>query len=206
MRSSSDGTKALPDRGWRSLLHGFRRDDRGAYAVEFGLLALPFFGLLFAIVEVSWVSFNSEQLQAAVSRASRQVMTGTAQQNYSTPASFVSNLLCPTDGTRILPNFMDCSKLIVDVRTAAEFTDAANVSSDFYAQSSLKYCLGKANTIVVLRVVYPMESIFPLSIYNRYIGLANNVPNAPGWKHVLLASAVFETEPYQGNYTAPPTC
>jgi len=205
MRSSRDGPKALPNRGWRSLLHGFRRDDRGAYAVEFGLLALPFFGLLFAIVEVSWVSFNSEQLQAAVSRASRQVMTGTAQQNYSTPASFVSNLLCPTDGTRILPNFMDCSKLIVDARTAADFK-GADMTGSFYSQGSLKYCLGQPNTVVVLRVVYPMESIFPLSIYNRYIGLANNVPNAPGWKHVLLASAVFETEPYQGNYTAPPTC
>ncbi len=205
MRSSSDGTKALLDRGWRSLSHRFRRDDHGAYAVEFGLLALPFFGLLFAIVEVSWVSFNSEQLQAAVSRASRQVMTGTAQQNYSTPASFVSNLLCPTDGTRILPNFMDCSKLIVDVRTAADFT-GADMTSSFYTQNSLKYCLGQPNTVVVLRVVYPMDSIFPLSIYNRYIGLANNVPNAPGWKHVLLGSAVFETEPYQGNYTAPPTC
>jgi len=205
MRSSRDGAKVSPGRGRGGLLGRFRRDDRGAYAVEFGLLALPFFGLIFAIVEVSWVSFNSEQLQAAVSRASRQVMTGTAQQNYSTPASFVSNLLCPTDGTRILPSFMDCSKLIVDARTAADFK-SADMTSSFYTQSSLKYCLGKANTVVVLRVVYPMESIFPLSIYNRYIGLANNVPNAPGWKHVLLGSAVFETELYQGNYTAPPTC
>jgi len=91
------------------------------------------------------------------------------------------------------------------VRTAADFT-GADMTSSFYTQNSLKYCLGQPNTVVVLRVVYPMDSIFPLSIYNRYIGLANNVPNAPGWKHVLLGSAVFETEPYQGNYTAPPTC
>ena len=194
---------ALP-RLWRSLssaLGRFRRDTSGVYAIEFGMLALPFFGLIFAIIEVSYVSFNSEQLQAAVDKAARQILTGQAQtKNYTTTASFVSNLLCPSTG-RVLPSSWDCSKLFVDIRTAASFT-AADMTNSFYT-GSLQYCLGNPSTIVVLRVVYPLSSVFPLSIYNQYLGLANNVPGVSGWQHILMGSAVFKTEPYSGSS---PTC
>ena len=201
-RGGSLDADAQPGRNrlW-SCLSRFRRDVRGAYAVELGLLAMPFFGLIFGFMEITYVTFAGEQLQAAVTKASRQVMTGQAQlNNYDTASKFVSNLLCPTDGSRILPSFMDCSKLFVDVRVAADFT-TADMTNTFYTQT-LKYCLGQPSTIVVLRVVYPMDSIFPLSIYNQYLGLANNVPNVPGWKHILMGSAVFETEAYVGGAPA----
>ena len=184
-----------------SVLRRFLRDEQGTYAVEFGLIALPFFGLLCAIMEVAWVSFNGEQLQAAVDRAARQVLTGRAQtNNYATVGAFTSALLCPTDGTRILPSSWDCSKLIVDIRTAVDF-GSADASKAFYTQTP-KYCLGNPSTIVVMRVVYPMGSIFPLSIYNPYIGLSNSVPNNPGWFHILMGTAVFKTEPYSGSSPA----
>lgn len=189
-------------RARRGFLGRFRRDDRGVYAVEFGLLALPFFGLLCASAEVAWVSFNAEQLQAAVDRAARQVMTGAAQtNNYATPAAFVSALLCPTDGSRLLPASWDCSKLILDVRTAASFA-SADTGRSFYTGQT-QYCLGNPSTIVVVRAAYPMSAALPLSIGNRFVGLANDVPNAPGWFHVLTGTAVLKTEPYSGSS---PTC
>ncbi len=165
--------------------------------MEFGLLAMPFFGLIFGLVEITYASFASEGLQAAVTKAARQVMTGQAQQsNYDTAPAFVANLLCPSGAARVLPSFMDCSRLIVDVRTATDFT-SADTTATFYTQPP-KYCLGKPSTIVVVRVVYPLDAIFPLSLYNQYIGLANDFPNVSGWKHVLMGSAVLKTEPYQG--------
>ena len=186
----------------RGLLGRFCRDKRGAYAVEFGLVALPFFGLLCGTAEVAWVSFNAEQLQAAVDRAARQVMTGAAQtNNYATANAFVSALLCPTDGSRILPASWDCSKLILDIRTATAFA-SADTSRSFYAGQT-QYCLGNPSTIVVVRTAYPMSAPFPLSIYNRYVGLANDVPNSPGWYHILTGTAVIKTEPYTGSS---PTC
>ena len=119
---------------WKDLLSAlgrFGRDTSGVYALEFGMLALPFFGLIFAIIEVSYVSFNSEQLQAAVDKAARQILTGRAQaNNYTTTASFISNLLCPSTG-RVLPTSWDCSKLFVDIRTAATFT-TADMTNSFY--------------------------------------------------------------------------
>ena len=194
---------ALPKlwQGFRSTFNRFGRDISGAYALEFGLLALPFLGLIFAIIEVSYVSFNSEQLQAAVDKAARQILTGQAQtSNLNTKASFISNLLCPTTG-RVIPSSWDCSKLFVDIRTAASFT-VADMTNSFYT-GSLQYCLGNPSTIVVLRVVYPLPTAFPLSIYNQYLGLANNVPGLSGWQHILMGSAVFKTEPYSGSS---PTC
>ncbi len=188
-------------KGFTSALGRFGGDISGVYALEFGMLALPFFGLIFAIIEVSYVSFNSEQLQAAVDKAARQVLTGQAQANsYTTTSSFINNLLCPSTG-RVLPSSWDCSKLFVDIRTASSFT-AADMTKTFYT-GTLQYCLGNPSTIVILRVVYPLSSIFPLSIYNQYLGLANNVPGVSGWQHILMGSAVFKTEPYSGSS---PTC
>ena len=184
----------------RSLLSRFRRDKGGAYAVEFAMIALPFFGLICGTIEVSWVSFNAEQLQAAVDRAGRQVLTGVAQgKSYSNAAAFTSGVLCPTNGSRLIPSWWDCTKLIVDIRTAANFS-ATDTTKTFYTGAT-QYCLGNPSTIVVLRVIYPMSAIFPLSIYNKYVGLANNVPNRAGWYHILMGSAAFKTEPYTG--TAP---
>lgn len=192
-RSSNQSKNATSS----SLLKRFLANESGAYAIEFSLIALPFFGLLFAIIEVAWVSFNSEQLQAAVDSAARQVLTGAAQtNNYATAASFTSNLLCPSTGKRLIPNSWDCSKLFVDIRTASDFT-SVDMTNTFYS-GSLKYCLGNPSTIVVLRVEYPMAAIFPLNINNRYAALVNNVPGMSGYYHMLLGSAVFKTEPYSG--------
>ena len=184
-----------------SLLKRFLTNEGGA-SIEFGLLALPFFGLLFAVIEVAWVSFNAEQLQAAVDNAARQVLTGTAQtSNFATAASFTSNLLCPSTGKRLVPSSWDCSKLFIDIRTASDFA-STDMTKSFYT-GSLKYCLGNPSTIVVLRVDYPMAAIFPLNIYNRYAGLVNDVPGMSGYYHMLMGSAVFKTEPYSGGS---PTC
>ena len=184
-----------------SCLKRFRRDERGVYAVEFAIVAVPFLGLLLATIEVAWVSFNSEQLQAAVDKAARKIMTGQVQSsNITSTAAFVSQLLCPTDGTRAIPASWDCTHLYLDIRTATDFS-SADTSRNFYL-SPLKYCLGNPSTIVVMRVIYPMATVFPLSIFNQYVGLANNVPNAPGWQHVLLGNAVFKTEAYGGSAPA----
>lgn len=176
----------------------FRRDERGVYIVEFALLAFPFFGLLFSLIEVAFATYVSTGLQAAVTEAARKVMTGEAQQqNYANSASFVSSLLCPTTGKRLMPSNVDCSKLIVDVRAAADFS-TADMGRSFY-KSTPTFCLGRPGTIVVLRVIYPLGAVLPISLYDQYVGLVNDVPNNAGWKHLLMGSAAFMTEPYSGN-------
>jgi Flp pilus assembly protein TadG len=59
----------------------FAREERGATAAEFGLLALPFFALIYAILETSIVFLAGQILDSAVQDASRRLRTGEAQTN-----------------------------------------------------------------------------------------------------------------------------
>jgi Flp pilus assembly protein TadG len=182
------------------LLQRFVRDVRGAYTVEFALCAVPFFGLICAFCETSYVYYETDSLQAAVSAAGRKVLTGNAQTGTATTAAaFTTQYLCPI----LQPAGFNCNNLIVDVRGAADFT-SADTNNDFYLTTP-KYCLGLPGSIVVLRVAYPLPAILPLSIFGS-IGVVSNVPNVPGEYHLLFAADTFKTEPYQGTYTPPATC
>lgn len=57
----------------------FRRGDDGVVAIEFAILALPFFLLLFAILELAVVFFVTSTLDHAVSTGARFVRTGQLQ-------------------------------------------------------------------------------------------------------------------------------
>src|SRR3712207_8656069 len=60
-------------------LRRFRKDQDGATAVEFGLIAVPFLGLLFAIVETALMFWSTQVLETAVANASRTIYTGQFQ-------------------------------------------------------------------------------------------------------------------------------
>lgn len=60
-------------------LKGYKRSNDGATAIEFALLAIPFFSLIFAILELAIVFFISSSLNHAVSEAGRQIRIGNFQ-------------------------------------------------------------------------------------------------------------------------------
>ena len=196
------------------VLRRFAGERRGTSAVEFGLIAVPFLGLLLATLESGLVYLNSEGVEAAVQEAARNIMTGEAQAaNISTANQFVSTYMCPATGPRILPSSVDCSKLIVDVRSATDFA-SADVSRAFYQNpSNITFCPGSPGSIIVVRVAYPMPEYLPLLgmvggvLTDIKTGLVNDVPGNPGWKHLIVGTAVFKTEPFQSSlYTAPAGC
>ncbi|RYE39513.1 MAG: pilus assembly protein, partial [Hyphomicrobiales bacterium] len=57
----------------------FGRDDRGVTIIEFGILALPFFTIIAAILETSLVFFAGQILDSAVQDAGRLIRTGQMQ-------------------------------------------------------------------------------------------------------------------------------
>lgn len=68
--------QATSRRGRGRIVGRFARSEDGVAAIEFALLAIPFFMLVFAIIE-SCVAFAAEQvLDNAVDTMSRQVRTG----------------------------------------------------------------------------------------------------------------------------------
>lgn len=62
-----------------SRIRGFRKAKDGATAIEFALLAIPFFSLLFAILELAIIFFLSSTLSHAVSESGRLIRVGSFQ-------------------------------------------------------------------------------------------------------------------------------
>jgi Flp pilus assembly protein TadG len=158
-----------------------RRQD-GAAAVEFGMVAAPFLLLVFAIMETAIVFFAGQALETAVADSARLIMTGQAQTQGFTQASF-KNAVC----SRIYGLFNCAGGIYVDVKTFTSFANI-NLSPPLDAngnfQNNQSYQPGGPGDIVVVRLFYQ----WPI-----YVSLLKNMA---GNKRLLVATSAFRNEPY----------
>jgi Flp pilus assembly protein TadG len=183
------GTRAVVARLVRRLV---RRDD-GTAAVEFGLVVIPFIGLLFAILETALVFFAGQVLETAAADSARLILTGqadTAGYNATTFKTQVCN--------RLLALFT-CGNVQIDVRTASSF-NAADLSRPLVPDplnpgkmkldtSSFGYQSSTPGQIVVVRVVYEWPTFVT--------GLGLNLSDLSNGKRLLMSTAAFRNEPYK---------
>jgi Flp pilus assembly protein TadG len=80
----------------RQLLR-FAKADSGVAAIEFAIVAIPFFAIMSVILETGIMLFVEYTLQASVQEAARLVRTGQAQNGEFTPADFKAKI-CKTAG------------------------------------------------------------------------------------------------------------
>jgi|EndMetStandDraft_4_1072995.scaffolds.fasta_scaffold471479_1 Flp pilus assembly protein TadG len=163
----------------------FRKDQSGASAVEFGFVAMPFFALMFAIIETSLTFFTSQILETAVSDASRLLMTGQAQNAGMSAAQF-KNQVCAG-----LPAFFDCqNKVQVDVRTYTAYlgSDTNRPLTNGLVNWVPQYNPGGKGDIVVVRAIYPMPT------YTNFYG--QSLANMSDGSLLLMASSAFKNEPF----------
>jgi Flp pilus assembly protein TadG len=164
-----------------------RRND-GAAAVEFALVAAPFFALLFAIMETALVFFAGQTLETAAADSARLILTGQAQTQGLTQATF-KNAVC----ARIYGVF-DCTNgMNVDVKTYSTFAAAdmsRPVDSNGNLVNNFTYSPGGPCAIVVVRLIYQ----FP--VYVSLLGF--NLADMSGGKRLIMATSVFRNEPYLG--------
>ena len=173
----------------RASLHAFGGDRRGAYAIEFGFVAVPFFALLFAILETAFAFWAGQILDATMQDAARQVLTGQAQTNVAITdiASFKSNFVCPK-----LPGFIVCADVAIDVRSATSFAALPPFTPDgsgIYDTSGFGYQKTNAGDIVVVRAVYAMP------VYTSFLGSPGTV-DLNGRKRMLVSVSTFRNEPF----------
>ncbi len=64
-----------------------KRRQRGAEIVEFGLTCLPMFGLIFLMLDLSWMVFAQVTLQSAVREGVRYAITGQTMTGMGQDAS-----------------------------------------------------------------------------------------------------------------------
>jgi Flp pilus assembly protein TadG len=175
------------------ILRRFRRDQRGVTAIEFGMVATPFFALLFAIVETALVFWTTQVLETAVTNASRRVYTGQFQQATSgtDPAELAAKFR--EEMCKSIVALLRCDQIKVDVRTSDSFPNSAapppiTPGGEFDAANFGQYQQPDANRIVVVRaaVEYPV-----------FVSLLNpNQANLKNGNRLLMASAAFRTEPF----------
>ena len=170
----------------RTRQFGKRQD--GSAAVEFAMVSLPFFALLFAILETALIFFAGQTLQAAAGEAGRLIMTGQAQTANYTAADF-KNQVC----ARIYGLFNCQSGMTVDVKNYSNSFNNAAIGANTtpttngqFDSTKAGYTLGGPGCIQVVTLYYQWPVYVPLLGLN-YLG-SNS--------HLLQATAVFKNEPY----------
>ena len=179
-------------------VRSFCRMHDGSVAVEFTLVVTLLLGLLFAIVETGLTFLFGLSVENATQKLARMIQTGKVQQlGVSSLADLKDKVICPTGGVGLLPAFVDCSRLIVDLRSADAY--GANPTIYFYRQAT-QYCPGAAGHVVVLRLAYGLPVFLPpLALGNAVFGpstagIIDDYPEAVGWTHLLEDAIAFQIE------------
>lgn len=173
--------------GLARALRRFKRQEDGATAVEFAIVAAPFLALVFAIIEASVVFFAGQALETAVADSSRLIMTGQAQIGGFDKAAF-KNAVC----AKIYALF-DCQNgVYVDVQTFSSFsavTMTKPVDSNGNFVNNFAYNPGVQGSIVVVRLFYQWP-VYALGL------VGTSLSDISGGKRLLVATAAFRNEPY----------
>jgi Flp pilus assembly protein TadG len=166
----------------------FYKNRRGSAAVEFALVAFPFFGLLFAIVETALIFYASQILESGTQDSGRLLYTHQAQDSAMTRDQFKQDLC---NRVRVL---FSCSNVSVDVRSYPPGTAVAIAPPNIAAEcANCTYAPGAPGDTVVVRVFYK----WPLFVTGFGYNLGNSDLNASHsfTKRLITATSAFRVEP-----------
>jgi len=170
----------------KGILRRLRADNSGATAIEFGIVAAPFFALMLALIEVSLVFFANFTLENAVDQASRMIRTGQAQEQGFSEAQFKQAVCDNVSGV------YDCmAGLKLDVR---KFDDFGGINlpdpldGDGELLNNFGFDIGVGGNVVVVRAFYEWDLIA------NFPGGLGNMPNG---SRLLVATAAFRNEPFE---------
>jgi Flp pilus assembly protein TadG len=175
--------------GLMAHLASFRRASDGHAAVEFAMVAAPFFFMLFAMIELAIVFTISTTLDDGVTAAARRIRTGQLQSAGGATATTFKNDVCAhmvwlEDHCR--------THLSLDVRTYAQWNGSTPPNpvqaNGTFNSGALTFAPGGPEDIVLVRAYYRWTLFTPF--LSQALGkLSNN-------EAVVTATAAFKNEPY----------
>lgn len=188
------GTGRPPHRG---LIARWRRSDDGAAAIEFAILAIPFFLLLFAIIEAC-VAYAAEQvLDNAVDTMGRQLRTGQITfvdedaSTYMTEGQF-REAFC--DEIAVLLS-CDDDRLYIDVESFDTFGAipvGVPLQNGDLNEGAFGFDPGGPGTINMVRAYYRWHIITDL--IRPYI--TNLHPSDGSSQYLIVGTAAFQNEDF----------
>jgi Flp pilus assembly protein TadG len=192
------------------LLSRFARSRKGVTAIEFGMVGIPFIGLVCAIFETAFVFFTQEAFDNAVNNVARQVLVNNfLSSSTQTMASFKTNTFCTG-----LPSIIDCSKVTLNIqafdpKTTTFATVASSIGKSWYNNPSANVNLGQAGYIVLFQAFYPMPVYLSILVasgptnngatdllgHSSNTVYANPATGGTGFVHAIFSTVVFRNEP-----------
>lgn len=177
------------------LAHRIRRLARardGATAVEFALIATPFFLLLMGILELALVFLVSTTLEHATQGASRQIRTGEFQDGGGVSADDFEELVCGG-----LAWIGDSCKAQLDVDVRAYGTLSAMVDAhagEPYDPEETCFEAGGPREVVLVRTSIRWKIFTPL--------LAPSMATSGDGTRLIQSTTAFKNEPFLGDAPA----
>lgn len=167
----------------------WRADRKGAMAVEFAMVALPFFFTILALFELALILLLSTTLDASTEKAARQIRTGQLQTQ-SSPATSESfrTQVCNNLGwlqSQCMAN------LSVDVRVFPKFagvTGNSPLTGGAIDPSKLNFNIGSPGDIIVVTTYFQWQLITP--------GLNLGFNTLGNGKALITSVVTFRNEPY----------
>lgn len=189
---------------------GLARDEKGAVAIEFAILAPIFFALVFAIIETSMSFFAQQVLESALQDSTRLIRTGQSQSGKVAwdTTQFRKEICGRSFG------FFACSaanpvtdRLWVKVKTLTTFGSApaeitspvdsakctmtsADPAKDCEWKAAESYDDGIGSSVIIAQAYYKWPTIINLPWFN--------FANQAGNNRLLSAVRVFKNEPFGG--------
>lgn len=166
-------------------LRRLRQRQDGATAVEFAMVAGPFFFLLFGLLEICIVFIISTVMEQAAEDAARAIRTGGYVGTDGVPlqASICTGMI----------ELFDCANALrvqVDSPSAFDTVIASGYEASpgaFKAQTTIPFDTGDGGDIVVVRVLFRWELITPF--------LSRPLSNW-GDSRLIQSTVVFRNEPF----------
>lgn len=141
------------------LLRSLSKDRKGSAAIEFAILALPFFVVIFAIAEIAIMYFVDSGLDAALHKAVRQVRVGVAKSGSWDAVKF-KDVVCK----ELSYSFGCATKLKVRatvITNMATITKASPISGGSLNVAE-DFDLGDSGSYVLVQAFLPWDPTFKL--------------------------------------------
>ena len=170
---------------------GGRRSERGVTLIEFAIISVPFFLLVFGIMEVGFIYWGTYELENATEDAARQIRTGQVQAANLDDNGFKA-LVCANVSLLSQCN----TKLQLDVRSFADFNDIQSnppepLDADGELQSSFTFDPGGPSSIMLVSTFYQWPLITVLT--------SASLSNMADGDRLLRASSAFRNEAFPTN-------
>jgi hypothetical protein len=166
-----------------------RAPREGTAAVEFAMVATPFFLMIFAVLELGLVFLVDSVLENAVVQASRVVRTGQADERNLSAAQFKTALCAQMSVFE-----GDCAtRADIDIRVLPEFSEGlpeSPIKNGVISKSDMEYDIGEPGDLMLIRVFYSQPLVTPF--------MQQAMSRLNSGAAVISVATAFRNEPYRG--------